>query len=85
MYEVETKPTISYEKSTRRKSQEKDKQPIKAKIEKKNEICNIANGQSFSFHIDLSKLKKRDEVVDKQSFKYVYVIGKGGFGKVWWV
>ena len=45
----------------------------------------MANGQSLQFHIDISKLKKKEEVVDKQSFRFLYVIGKGGFGKVWWV
>lgn len=45
----------------------------------------MTNGQTFQFHIDISKLKKKEEAVDKQSFRFLYVIGKGGFGKVWWV
>ena len=45
----------------------------------------MTNGQTFQFQIDISKLKKKEEVIDKQCFKYLYIIGKGGFGKVWWV
>lgn len=84
MNEVETKPTVSNEKTSKKSSLEKDRES-KVKLEKKKNIFSITNGQTFQFHIDISKLKKKEESIDKQSFRYLYVIGKGGFGKVWWV
>lgn len=75
---------MSNEKQHKKLSIEKDR-GSKMKAEKRNSICSMTNGQTFQFHIDISKLKKREEEVGKQNFKYLYVIGKGGFGRVWWV
>ncbi len=43
------------------------------------------------FKIDLSKFKdppkdeKEDKQIARQHFECIYVVGKGGFGKVWCV